>query len=71
MTRAEHIQWCKDRALDYWREGDLASAVSSMCSDYGKGPEAKEMPPVLAQLGMLRLMREDRQGVHDWIVGFN
>lgn len=38
-TRAEHLQWCKDRALEYVRTGDLMTAFASMMSDLGKHSE--------------------------------
>ncbi|MGO9450599.1 MAG: hypothetical protein ACLQDV_06055 [Candidatus Binataceae bacterium] len=33
MTRAEHLAWCKKRALEYLDRGDTVSAVSSMLGD--------------------------------------
>ena len=36
MNRFEHLEWCKQRALEYVDSGDLANAVSSMISDLGK-----------------------------------
>ena len=41
QTRAEHLQWCKDRAFEYADRGDLANAVASMCSDLRKHPETE------------------------------
>lgn len=38
-TRAEHLQWCKDRALVYADRGDMNNAIASMCSDLRKHPE--------------------------------
>jgi hypothetical protein len=38
MDRDEHLAWCKKRALEYWRAGDLANAVASMGSDLDKHP---------------------------------
>lgn len=39
MTRQEHLQWCKDRALEYVKVGDNDSALASMLSDLAKHPE--------------------------------
>lgn len=39
MTRAEHLNWCKQRALEYVDTGDLAQAWASMASDLGKHEE--------------------------------
>lgn len=41
QTRAEHLQWCKDRALEYARAGDASQAVASMVSDLRKHPETE------------------------------
>jgi hypothetical protein len=39
LTRAEHLQWAKDRALAYVETGDLASACASILSDLSKHPQ--------------------------------
>ena len=39
VDRAEHLAWCKQRALEYLDQGDLANAVASMGSDLNKHPE--------------------------------
>jgi len=39
MTRAEHLQWAKDRALEYADAGDTSSAMASIGSDLRKHPE--------------------------------
>lgn len=39
MTRSEHLQWSKDRALEYLDEGDYQGAYASMVSDLGEHPE--------------------------------
>ncbi len=70
MTRAEHLEWAKERALEYWSVGDLANAVTSMISDMGKHDDLK-VSPLLMQLGMMELMRGDQHGVRSWIIGFN
>ena len=38
-TRAEHLMWCKTRALEYVDSGDLQQALASMISDLGKHPD--------------------------------
>lgn len=38
-TRAEHVAWCKARALQYVDEGDLNNAFASLISDLGKHSE--------------------------------
>lgn len=39
MDRTEHVQWCKQRALEYVDSGDFDEAMASMCSDLGKHPD--------------------------------
>lgn len=39
MTRQEHLEWCKTRALEYAERGRVADAIASMTSDLGKHPE--------------------------------
>lgn len=38
-TRADHLKWCKDRALEYADRGDDVNAMASFQSDLGKHPE--------------------------------
>ncbi len=53
--RAEHLQWCKDRALVYVGLGDLNGAFSSMVSDLSNCPEGTDYSAVNG-LGMQMLM---------------
>jgi hypothetical protein len=74
MTRAEHLQWCKDRAMEYVKEGDLLQAVTSMMSDINKHPETGDKGGVLAMLGIMAAQQAqsgDREGVVRYIQGFN
>ena len=41
MTRSEHLQWCKNRALEYVKGNDLQNAMISMNSDVLKHPDTK------------------------------
>jgi hypothetical protein len=52
MNRAEHLQWCKDRAIQYVDEGDVQNA--SLTSDLNKHPETERHPAV--ELGMLLML---------------
>lgn len=36
MERQEHLQWCKDRALEYVDQNDPSQAIASMLSDLRK-----------------------------------
>lgn len=39
MTRQQHLEWCKKRALEYVDNGDTTNAFASMASDLQKHPE--------------------------------
>ena len=41
MNKEEHLQWCKDRALEYVESNDLSQAYSSMLSDMNKHEETR------------------------------
>jgi len=41
-TRAEHLAWCKERALAYVEQGDLNNAFASLISDLRKHPETED-----------------------------
>ena len=55
MTRQEHLDWCKQRALEYVDGGDLTNAYASMVSDLGKHPETANHAGI--QLGMMQTIR--------------
>jgi len=72
MTRTEHLQWCKDRAIEYVDAGDLNQAYTSMASDLGKHPETShhtgiELGFMLMFAGQLSTPGEMRK----FILGFN
>jgi hypothetical protein len=70
MSRDEHLQWCKDRALAYWRAGDLQNACTSMVSDLSKHDETKTNNPFVLAFGILLVTNKDYDGVRRWIEGF-
>jgi hypothetical protein len=70
VTRDEHMQWCKDRALPYVDRGDAAQAVASMCSDLSKHEETAGIGEVMGMMGMLEIQNGD-EAVRRWITGFN
>lgn len=70
MNRDEHVQWCKDRALDYINSGDLINAFSSMVSDMSKHPETKAIAQAMAPVGMIYVRDGDYQSMRRWIEGF-
>ncbi len=71
MTRAEHLGWAKERALDYARRGDLPNAVGSMISDFMKHDELfTRGSEAVLRLGLLEI-HNGREAVVRWINGFN
>ena len=73
MDRAEHLQWCKDRANACLDTGDIPDAFASMTSDMNKHEETANSAAntILIQLGMMYVMNHDSQGMRGWINGFN
>ena len=54
MTRNEHVEWCKQRAIEYLEHGDVMQAFASMGSDLNKHPDTKDHPGVT--IGMQLIM---------------
>ncbi len=71
MTRQEHLQWCKDRAMEYVEKGDYQNAVASMLSDLGKHDDTKKSAETCGMLGIMTLMNPSRDSVAKFIQGFN
>jgi len=70
MNGDEHLQWCKDRAIDYL-PNDPAQAVASMLSDMSKHPDTElSSHGLLAILG-IREITNGSEAVKRWIEGFN
>ena len=72
MTRTEHLNWCKARALQYVDIGDLTNAYASMTSDLSKHDETRNHPA--ASLGMTLLMNgqlSTASEMRKFIKGFN
>ena len=72
MNRQEHLQWAKDRALEYAQKGDIQNAFLSMQSDMAKHEElanhlALQMGTMLLMGGNLKTESE----ITNWIIGFN
>lgn len=72
VNREEHLQWCKNRALEYLNTNDTKNAFASFQSDMSKHPETShhlglEMGTMLLLGGHL----SSTQQVEDWIKGFN
>lgn len=70
MTRADHLEWAKKRALAYLQRGDLRNAVASMMSDLSKHEELG-CSTVLGLVAFAYIRDGDMDGVKRWIEGFN
>jgi len=71
-TRTKHLQWCKDRALEYCDMGDAIQAWASMSSDLSKHPETANHPAI--QIGLMMVMSgmlENVNKTRKFIEGFN
>lgn len=69
-TRTAHVEWAKERAMEYVETGDPAQAMASLFSDLRKHPEttshaAIELGAMLMFSGNLSTTSE----VRDWIEG--
>jgi len=71
MTRDEHLEWCKARAREYLRDGDIMNGVTSMLSDLSKHPDTKPLSEAgFAQIGMHMIMTRDLEGAKRFVEGF-
>lgn len=71
MTRAEHLQWCKERALALVESGDLQTALLSMSSDLQKHEGTAGHNGVQLGMGLLLLGQlATKQQMTDFIQGF-
>jgi len=72
MTREEHLEHCKKRALEYVENGDLQQAFNSFQSDMRKHPETRDH--IALNLGSMLFISghlDSPKQMIDWIVGFN
>jgi len=72
MNRTEHLEWCKERALQYLNSGDINNAVTSMLSDLRKHPQTEthcgiQMGTMMMMAGLLKTENDVRK----FIEGFN
>lgn len=72
MTRDEHLNWCKERAIEIAKSGDIRGALTSMMSDLGKHSETRNhsgimLTGLLMIAGRLKTIPE----VIQHIEGFN
>ena len=72
MNREEHLNWCKDRAMEYVERNDFTNAVASISSDLKKHPETADHPGI--HLGMMLMMSgllSSKTEAEKFIQGFN
>lgn len=75
MTRAEHIAWCKQRALFELEQptaGNVANALASLLSDLQKHDETRDHPALLLAGGLMLLGQlNSAEEVRKFIEGTN
>ena len=73
MTRAEHMQWAKDRALEYADRGDVGSAMSSLMQDLALHPDTASSTEIIPALMMPLAMNGhlEHGELRKFIEGFN
>jgi hypothetical protein len=65
----EHIEFAKQRAMEYLDRGDIKNAVMSITSDLGKHPETKDHPAL--GMGMMIAQLNSDRDAREWISGIN
>lgn len=72
MTRDEHLEWCKKRALDYLDRGDVRQGFTSMLSDLRKHEETKNHKGGDIGVGFMLIPGwiDNPIEVRHWIEGF-
>ena len=72
VTRKEHLDWCKERALELCDQGDTKQAILSMISDLGKHPETYAHCGIEMGMSLMRSGNLSRDcEVREFIEGFN
>lgn len=72
MNRQEHLEWCKQRALEYLDKGEKENAFASFQSDMLKHEETANH--LALQMGTMLLMTGNLKSdyeIRNWITGFN
>ncbi len=72
MDRIEHLQGCKDRAMEYVEDGDIPQGLTSFISDMRKHPETQGHSALdLMGTPMFSNMLNTYRDAKDFILGFN
>lgn len=71
-TRAEHLAWAKQRAIELLDAGKSTDALASIASDLQKHSETRNHPGIML-MGMMALggYLKTEKSVRDLIEGFN
>lgn len=69
-TRAEHIKWAKDRAIELLEAGDWQEAITSMLSDLSKHEETARLGETMAIIGMFEIMNGNDESARRFISSF-
>lgn len=71
VTREDHLEWCKRRASEYLKEGDIKNGITSMLSDLSKHPDTLELSQGgYAQIGMHMILIGDMAAATRFVEGF-
>lgn len=74
MNRAEHMAWCKQRALEYVDAGKNVEAVTSMVSDLRKHDETRDHAAIALVIPLMAIGEFDShqtERTRRFIEGFN
>lgn len=72
MTRQEHLDWSKERALEYLADGNVHGAFNSIASDLGKHPETRGHDAIKLGFMLLEQGHLDQPiKMRDFIEGFH
>lgn len=70
-NRAEHLQWCKKRAIEYLNQNDIQQAAASFMSDMRKNEDTAKSMSFGDSLIMMELMNPNKESMRRCINGFN
>jgi hypothetical protein len=69
VTRADHVRWCKQRALAILDSGDVREALTSMLSDLGKHDETRGLAATIGLLYLQAFMQNSASAARTFIEG--
>lgn len=73
MNKQEHLDWCKQRALEFVEAGDNQQALASMITDLGKHPDTLQLSGTAIFMGGQLYIGghlSTAKEMTDWINGF-